>query len=268
MLSFPRVSSSTPVFYFKLTAGIREKGSELGKVIVTEREGDSFKSWGQECSSASQGRRYFMAFTFLHDKLMPRIDRVVLEEKKTLTIMPLSSTLHISSLFLAHLHFTLLRLCGKPQGHTVWSFSLLAEAGESKGLKCRVLFSISSFTHLCFIKSSSISCWFTEASFLWDLFRETDSRGSLHSHWTPRLTPRSYTIPHCLPSPPHKLFFIMSTHSINTEIKDCWIIQTWILPSDGLSLSPDRNFLNLCLLGWSSHVEIIWTIRTVCAATV
>lgn len=55
MLSFPRVPSSTPVFYFKLAAGVRERGGELGKVIVTERERDSFKSWGQECSSASQG---------------------------------------------------------------------------------------------------------------------------------------------------------------------------------------------------------------------
>lgn len=134
-----------------------------------------------------------------------------------------------------------------------------------------VLFSISSFTHLCFIKPFSISCWFTEDSFHWDPFRDSDSRGSLHSHWTPRLTPRPYAIiPHCLRCQPHTLFFIMSPHSINTspKIKDCWIIQTWILPSDGLSLSLDRNFLNLCLLGWNSHVEIIWTIRTVCAATV
>lgn len=38
MLSFPRVPSSTPVFYFKLTAGIRERGSELGKVIVSVKE--------------------------------------------------------------------------------------------------------------------------------------------------------------------------------------------------------------------------------------
>lgn len=151
------------------------------------------------------------------------------------------------------------------------AFLLLAKAGESKGLKCRLLFSVSSSTHFCFIKSSSISCWFTEASFLWALFRRADSRGSLHSHWTSRLSPRSYTIfPHCLPCQPHKLFFIMSPHSINTspKIKDCWIIQTWILPSDGLSLSLDRNVLNLCLLGWNCHVEIIWTIRAVCAATV
>lgn len=65
-------------------------------------------------------------------------------------------------------------------------------------------------------------------------------------------------------------FFIMSPHSINTspKIKDCWIIQSWIHPADGLLLSLDRNFLNLCMLGWNSHVEIIWAISTVCAATV
>lgn len=81
MLSFPRVPSSTPAFYFKLNAGTRKKDRYLGKVIVSERERDSFKSWGQECSSVSQGHRYFMALTFLHDTLMPRIDRMVLEEK-------------------------------------------------------------------------------------------------------------------------------------------------------------------------------------------
>lgn len=118
MLSFPRVPSSTPVFYFKVTAGIRERESELGKVIVSEREGDSFKSWRRECSSASQGHRYFMAFTFLHDKLMPRIERVVLGEKK-FNYQAFKPHPNISSLFLAHLHLTLLHLCGKPWGHTV-----------------------------------------------------------------------------------------------------------------------------------------------------
>lgn len=62
----------------------------------------------------------------------------------------------------------------------------------------------------------------------------------------------------------------MSPHSINTspKIKDRWIIQTWFHPADGLSLSLDRNFLNLCVLGWNSHVGIICAIRAVCAASV
>jgi len=118
MLSSPRVPSSTPVFSFKRTAEIRERGSELGKVIVSERDGDSFKSWGQECSSASQGHRYFMAFTFLLDKLMPRIERVVLRKKK-FNYQAFKPHPIISSVFLAHLHLTLLHLCGKPQGHDV-----------------------------------------------------------------------------------------------------------------------------------------------------
>lgn len=151
MLSFPRVPSSTPVFYFKL----RERGSELGKVIVSKKERDSFKSWGRECSSVSQGHRYFMAFTFLHDKLMPRIDRVAF---KSLTTMPLSPTptYHLCSLltftspcvvYVANLRVTLSD-----------AFLLQAEAGESEGLKYRLLFSVSSCTHLCFMKSFSISC--------------------------------------------------------------------------------------------------------------
>lgn len=36
-------------------------------MIIAREQGDSFKGWGQECSSVSQGHRYFMAFTFLHD---------------------------------------------------------------------------------------------------------------------------------------------------------------------------------------------------------
>lgn len=58
------------------------RGVSRGKVIVSEREEDSFKSWGQEGSSASQGHRYFMALTFLHDNLMPRIERLVLRRGK------------------------------------------------------------------------------------------------------------------------------------------------------------------------------------------
>lgn len=159
MLSSPRVPSSTPVFSFKCTAEIRERGSELGKVIVSEREGDSFKSWGQECSSASQGHRYFMAFTFLLDKLMPRIERVVLrEKKKTLTTNTLSPT--PSYLLTSLLTFT--SPCFVYEANlgvtTSDAFLLLAKAGESTGMKCRLLFSISSFTHLCFMKSFSISC--------------------------------------------------------------------------------------------------------------
>lgn len=159
MLSFPRVPSSTPVFYFKLTAGIRERGSELGKVIVRERERDSFKSWGQECSSASQGHRYFMAFTFLHDKLMPRIDRVVLGVLGgRLTTMPLSSTqtYHLCSLltFTSPCSAYVANLRVTPSDASF----LLAKAGESMVLKYRLLFRISTFTHLCFIKSFSISC--------------------------------------------------------------------------------------------------------------
>lgn len=71
-----------------------------------------------------------------------------------------------------------------------------------------------------------------------------------------------------LPAP--QLFFFNNFTTVNStrKIKVCWIIQTLIFPSDGLSLSQDRNLLNLCLLGWNSHVKIIWTIRTVCVATV
>lgn len=89
-------------------------GASWGKVIVSERERDSFKSWGQECSSASQGHRYFMAFTFLHDKLMPRIERVALRGGKKITTVPLSPIPNISSLSHAHLHLGLVRLCGRP----------------------------------------------------------------------------------------------------------------------------------------------------------
>ena len=132
--------------------------SELGKVIVSERQGDSFKSWRRECSSDSQGHRYFMAFTFLHDKLMPRIERVVLGGK-SLTTKPLSPTptYHLCCLltftspcfiYVVRLGVTLLR----------FSFTSKSERKQSKRLRCRLLFSISSFTHLCFIKSFSISC--------------------------------------------------------------------------------------------------------------
>lgn len=152
MLSFPRVPSSTPVFYFKLAAGVRERGGELGKVIVTERERDSFKSWGQECSSASQGHRYFMTFTFLHDKLMPRIERVALEKKKSLTTVPFSPTpayrvcsmltfTSHCSIYVANLRVTLSD-----------AFLLLANAGKSNGLKCKLLFRISSFHIFVFYK--------------------------------------------------------------------------------------------------------------------
>lgn len=37
------------------------------EVIIAKEKRDSFKGWGEECSSVSQGHRYFMAFTFLHD---------------------------------------------------------------------------------------------------------------------------------------------------------------------------------------------------------
>lgn len=129
-------------------------------------------------------------------------------KKKSLTTMALSPTptYHLRSsltfaspcvVYVANLRVTLSDAC-----------LLLAKAGENGGLKCRLLFSVSSSTHLCFIKSFSISCWFTEASFLWDHLRAADRRGSLRSHWTPRLAPRSYTIiPHCLPCQPHKLSF-------------------------------------------------------------
>lgn len=81
-------------------------------MIVSERERDSFKSWGQECSSASQGHRYFMAFTFLRDKLMPRIERVALEKKKKkFNYRAFKPHPSISSLHHAHLHLALLRLC-------------------------------------------------------------------------------------------------------------------------------------------------------------
>lgn len=153
MLSFPRVPSSTPVFYFKLTAGIRERGSELGKVIVRERERDSFKSWGQECSSASQGHRYFMAFTFLHDKLMPRIDRVVLGmlggafNYHAFKLHP-----NISSLFLAHLHLALLRLCGKPQGHAVWRFFFTSQSWWKHGTEVQAFVPYKHFHTFVFYK--------------------------------------------------------------------------------------------------------------------
>lgn len=42
----------------------RVRGEE---VIIAREQRDSSKGWGQECSSVSQGHRYFMAFTFLHD---------------------------------------------------------------------------------------------------------------------------------------------------------------------------------------------------------
>lgn len=128
------------------------------------------------------------------------------KRKKKFNYHAFKPHLNISSLFLAHLHLALLSLCGKPQGHTVWRSLLLAKADESRGLKCRHLFSISSVTHLCFIKFFAGLCWFTGSSFLCDLFRDADSRGSLHNHWTLRLTPRSHTIiPHCLSCQHHKL---------------------------------------------------------------
>jgi hypothetical protein len=42
------------------------------------------------------------------------------------------------------------------------------------------------------------------------------------------------------------------------------MIQTWILLSNGLSLSLLRNVLNLCLYGWKGLVGVIRTIRTLC----
>lgn len=128
-------------------------------------------------------------------------------EKKKFNYHAFKPYLNLSSLFRAHLHLTLFSLCGKPQGHAIWHGLLLAKADESKGLECRHLFSISSVTHLCFIKSFMGLCWFTEASFLCDFFRDADSRGSLHSDWTLRLIPRSYAIiPHCISCQQHKHF--------------------------------------------------------------
>lgn len=43
----------------------RRNKPEVEKPCSEER--DSFKGWEQECSSAPQGHRYFMAFAFLHD---------------------------------------------------------------------------------------------------------------------------------------------------------------------------------------------------------
>lgn len=190
MLSFPRVLSSTPVFYFKLAAGISVRVA--GGVIVSERERDSFKSWGQECSSASQGHWYFMAFTFLHDKLMPRIDWVARGRGGVGgDYRAFKPHLNISSLLLAHLHLTLLSLCGQPQGHAVWSSLSPAKTEGSMWLKCRHLFGISSVTHLCFMKSFAGQRHYYFFP-LCVLLRDADSRGSLNAP-SPALLPAPQT---------------------------------------------------------------------------
>lgn len=58
-----------------------------------------------------------MAFTFLHDNLMPGIEK---KPQKTFNYHAFKPHLIITSLFPTHLHHALLSLCGKPQGHDVW----------------------------------------------------------------------------------------------------------------------------------------------------
>lgn len=176
-----------------------------GKVIVSEREGDSFKSWGQECSSASQGHRYFMAFTFLHDKLMPRIDRVVLG-KKRFNYRALKTHPNISSLFLCSPSSRPTQFMWQTSGSRCLFFLLLARACGGNRLKCGLLFGISSFTHFAFYKVLFNLLLIYRG--LFPLRSLQTAGGSLHGRRTPQLTPRSYTvIPHRLHCEPRKLLF-------------------------------------------------------------
>lgn len=125
-------------------------------------------------------------------------------------------------------------------------------------------------SHFSVTWQSSVSRGFYRVSFCLRSLRHVDGRGSPRSHWTPKLTDHMLSSFTASPTTLFFFFFLNNFTTVNStlKIKAFWIIQTLILPSDGLSLSQDRNLLNLCLLGWNSHVKIIWTIRTVCAATV
>lgn len=151
MLPLPRALSCTPVFYFKLAAGGsgRARGAGWRKVIVSVRRRDSFKSWGRECSSAPQGHWYFTAFTFLHDKLMPRIDGEVWERrKKKKSCHAFKAHLDISCPLAAHLR----------RASLAWRPSVsqrLLRSLADEGLRRRRSRCVSRVTHLCFINPPS-----------------------------------------------------------------------------------------------------------------